>query len=226
MTDAVLRANVAPSFAGTEMAEKRVFAIVPVKALLEGKSRLSPIMNGSERQRLNAFLMRRTFDLVAAFPGIAQSIAVSADPEVAVEAEARGIIFVQDEACDLNAALAKATRTAIERGADAVVVLPVDLPLATSADLKRIIPDESDAGVCLIVPDRHRTGTNLLYASPPCDDLYRFGPGSFALHREAALAHGYRTLDADDPVLSLDIDEPEDYERWRHSPAALASQRG
>lgn len=207
------------------MAGKRVFAIVPVKPLLEGKSRLSPIMDSKERQQLNTFLMQRTFDLIAAFPGVSQSIAISADIEVAAEASARGMIFVEDEARELNAALAKATRSAIARGAQAIIVLPVDLPLATSADLKRIVAEHDNADICVIVPDRRRTGTNLLYVSPPCDDLYRFGPNSSALHREAAIARGFRTLDIEDPVLSLDIDEPEDYERWRHSPASNPSRR-
>lgn len=206
------------------MTEKNVFAIVPVKSLQEGKSRLSPILDAAERQRLNAFLMRRTFDLIAAFPGVSRSIVISADMAVAAEAQARGLSFVEDVECDLNAALARATRSAIEKGAEAVVVLPVDLPLATSADLKRLVPLGGPSKLCIIVPDRHRRGTNLLYAAPPSVDLYRFGPGSFDLHREAASAHGFQTVEVDDPVLSLDIDEPADYERWRRSPA-VASER-
>lgn len=204
------------------MTAKRVFAIVPVKPLQNGKSRLSPIMGVEERQRLNVFLMRRTFDLIAAFPGIMHSITVSSDAAVAAEAERRSITFVEDEALELNAALAKATRTAIAKGAEAIIVLPVDLPLATSTDLKRIMPRDRTAKLCVIVPDRYRSGTNLLYVSPPCDDVFRFGPGSFDLHREAAVARGFCTLEIDDPVLSLDIDKPEDFDRWRRSPMAVS----
>ena len=207
------------------MTKKNVFALVPVKSLKEGKSRLSPIMDAEERQRLNAFLMRRTFDLIAAFPGVSRSIVISADMAVAAEAQARGLSFVEDVERDLNAALAEATRSAIEKGAEAVIVLPVDLPLATSADLKRLAALGGPSKLCIIVPDRHRRGTNLLYVAPPSVDLYRFGPGSFDLHREAGSARGFQTVGVDDPALSLDIDEPADYERWRRSPA-VASPRG
>lgn len=204
------------------MAEKQVFAIIPVKSLRDGKSRLSPILDAEARERLNAFLMRRTFDLVAAFPGISHAIVISADAAVAAEADARGMTYVEDVDRDLNAALVRATGTAIAKGAEAVIVLPVDLPLATSADLKRIVPSDEDSKVCVIVPDRRRSGTNLLYVAPPCADLYRFGSGSFDLHREIASERGYRVVEIADPVLSLDIDEPADYERWRCSPAALS----
>jgi 2-phospho-L-lactate/phosphoenolpyruvate guanylyltransferase len=206
------------------MIDKRVFAIVPVKPLKDGKSRLAPILDCEERKGLNAFLMQHTFDLLAAFPGPSRSIVISADAAVAAEVEARGMSFVLDEDCELNAALAKATRAAGEKGAEAVIVLPVDLPLATSADLKRIASLAGPSRRCILVSDRHRSGTNLLYVSPPCADIYRFGPGSFALHAAAAAALGFQTVEIHDSALSLDIDEPADYERWRSSPAALAKR--
>lgn len=207
------------------MIEKRVFAIVPVKPLEEGKSRLAPILDCEERKSLNAFLMRRTFDLLAAFPGASRSIVISADATVAAEVEARGMSFLMDEDRELNAALAKATRAAAEKGAQAIIVLPVDLPLATSADLKRIASLSGPSKRCVIVCDRHRSGTNLLYVSPPCDEIYRFGPGSFALHATVAVARGFHTVKIEDSVLSLDIDEPADYERWQCSPGALSKKR-
>lgn len=203
------------------MTEKQVFAIIPIKSLEQGKSRLSSIMDAQERRQLNAFLMRRTFDLIAAFPGITHAIVTSADKAVAAEAEARGIAYVEDEERHLNAALARATRTAMAKGADAVIVLPVDLPLATSVDLRAIVTPNGPSKVCVIVPDHHRSGTNLLYLAPACEDIYRFGPGSFDRHREAAASRGFRTIEIDHPTLSLDIDQPADYERWRTSQAAI-----
>lgn len=203
------------------MTDKRVFAVVPVKPLQDGKSRLSPILDCEQRARLNAFLMRRTFDVLAAFPGASRSIVISADSVVAAEAKGRGMCFLNDEDCELNAALARATRTAAEKGAETVIVLPVDLPLATSADLKRVASIGGPSKRCVVVSDRHRTGTNLLCVSPPCADLYRFGPGSFDRHRAVAAGLGYHTVAIDDQALALDIDEPADYERWRYSPAAV-----
>ena len=196
------------------MNAKRVFAIVPVKPLDEGKSRLATIMSPDVRRRLNAFLMNRTFDLVTKFPGAPQVIVVSSGEDVKAEAHARGMITVQEDGRDLNTALASATRTAIEHGAEAVFVLPVDLPLATSADLERIAEYDDGKPLCVVVSDRHRSGTNLLYVSPPRDDLYRFGPGSFRRHCLAASERNFRVLQVDEEALSLDIDDPADFERW------------
>lgn len=202
---------------------RKVFVIVPVKPLDHGKSRLASIMTSDERKQLNSFLMRRTFDIITEFPGASHSITISSDKTVAAEARMRGIAFVEDEERELNAALARATRAAIAKGAEAIIVLPVDLPLATSEDLKGIVPPDGPSNVLIIVPDRHRSGTNLLYVAPACEDLYRFGPGSFERHREAAAARGFHSMAIDHPTLSLDIDEPLDYERWSFSAVSAPS---
>lgn len=205
------------------MTDKQVFVIVPVKPLEQGKSRLSPLLDAKERRRLNVFFMRRTFDLLAAFPGSSRSIVVSSDTGVRDEAQSRGITFVEDEDHDLNRALARATRSAIAKGAEAIIVLPVDLPLATSTDLRRIVPAEGSTKICVIAHDQHRAGTNLLYLEPPSEEIYRFGPDSFDRHRELAAASGYQIVEIHDPVLSLDVDEPSDYKRWLTSPAPVSN---
>jgi 2-phospho-L-lactate guanylyltransferase len=191
----------------------RIFAIVPVKPLDEGKSRLRAILTDEQRLELNSFLLQRTFEQVARFPGASQSIAVSRDEAVLAAAAARGLIPLQESGSDLNAALIDATSHAISRGATGVLVLPVDLPMLCAAAIRREI-EQCGSPICLIAPDRRRRGTNVLYLSPPQLDLYRFGPDSFQKHQAAAIAKGLPVAIIDDASFALDIDEPADYRLW------------
>lgn len=198
------------------MNAKRIFALVPVKSLAEGKSRLSPIMSPAVRLRFNTFLMNRTFDLVSRFPGVARSIVVSNCDAVQAQARARDMTALSEDSRDLNEALAGATRRAMSLGAEAVIVLPVDLPMASSADLEHIAAlDDGSGPFCAIVSDSHASGTNLLYVSPPRDDIYRFGPGSRERHGLAAAERNFKVLHVNNDALALDIDDPGDFERWR-----------
>ncbi len=208
------------------MNEKRIFALVPVKALAKGKSRLSPVMNPAVRIRFNTFLMNRTFDLVSRFPGVSRSIVISDCDVVQAEARARDLKALKEDSNDLNAALASATRRAMSLGAEAVIVLPVDLPMASSTDLEHIAAlDDGSGPCCMIVSDTHSSGTNLLYVSPPRDDIYRFGPASRERHGLAALERNFKVIHVDNDALALDIDDPRDFERWREAGGSFCANR-
>jgi 2-phospho-L-lactate guanylyltransferase len=190
-----------------------VFAIVPVKPLAEGKSRLSTILSADQRTELNIFLMDLTLERAAIFPGASRTIVVSRSKEVLTAAAARGMIPLLEETDDLNEALSSASRKAISLGATGVLILPVDLPLAGIAAIRHHI-ERSIRPVCVIAPDRHRSGTNLLYLSPVRDDLYRFGPDSFHKHQLEAQQRALQVVVVEDDSLAIDIDETTDYRLW------------
>lgn len=194
---------------------ERVFAIIPVKPVEEGKSRLSSILGPVERTRMNALFVKRTLERAAIFPGASRSIVVSRSGAALADATARGMIAVVEEEPDLNAALSSATRRAISLGASGVFVLPVDLPLAGTEALRRIVESCHADRTCVLVPDRHGRGTNMLYLSPAVDDIYRFGEDSFRRHQAAAVERHFQVRLVDDADLSFDIDEPDDYRLWQ-----------
>jgi 2-phospho-L-lactate guanylyltransferase len=195
-----------------------VFAIVPVKPLDQGKSRLRAILDDHQRLALNTRLMKRTFDLAASFPGPEHTIVVSRSECVRSAARRWGFVSVLETGNDLNTALATATSEAIMRGATGVFVLPVDLPLARSAMIEDIV-ERGCGQVCVLIPDRHGTGTNFMVLSPPRCDVYRFGLDSFRLHRIAAAEKGLRTIVLRHDALAMDVDDGADY-RWWQSVAA------
>ncbi len=187
-------------------------AIIPVKSLREGKGRLSTVLDEAERAALNAELLDRMLAVTGAFPGAARTIVVSPDRDVLRRAEAAGAEALADVAPGLNAALAGAARHAAERGADGILIVPVDLPLAAPEDLLAMV---GRGGGVTIAPDRRGIGTNALFVAPACALPFRFGGDSLRAHLEAARAAGLTTEIATLANLAFDIDTPDDYREWR-----------
>jgi 2-phospho-L-lactate/phosphoenolpyruvate guanylyltransferase len=193
---------------------QRPFAIIPVKPLVTGKSRLAGALSPHQRLALNRFLFDRTLATAAEYPGASHTIVVSRSDEVLAAACARGMVAVREETSgDLNAALAAATEVAISLGSTGLFILPVDLPLARP-DRLRAIAEEASAPILVLVPDRHGSGTNLLYQAPVRLRRYRFGPHSIHRHRDSGAVAGLRVLVRYDASLALDIDEPDDLVHW------------
>jgi 2-phospho-L-lactate guanylyltransferase len=192
-----------------------IFAIVPVKPLAEGKSRLVGALSDRDRLALNRFLFDRTLATATEYPGAARTIVVSRSEELLETARARRMVAVRESAgADLNAALATATESALALDAGGVFVLPVDLPLAGPERLRAIIEEQSGP-ILVLVPDRHGSGTNLLYQAPVRLRAYRFGPRSLDRHRECAAMAGMRVRIRRDAALALDIDALDDLTQWR-----------
>jgi 2-phospho-L-lactate guanylyltransferase len=72
-----------------------------------------------------------------------------------------------------------------------------------------------EAPGCVLAPDRHGAGTNVLGLRPARTDLFRFGERSLEAHRRAAEEAGLVVRLRADPAIALDLDTPEDYRRWR-----------
>ena len=205
-----------------------IFAILPVRSLAEGKSRLSPVLDAGERARLNERLLEHTLDFLAVCPGAASTLVASGSAEVLDRARWRGMTAVADPpGGGLNEAVAAATVVASARGAQGVFVLPVDLPLATADGLRDLLAQASSTPICLLVPDRRGAGTNLIYQSPIRLTSYAFGEGSFERHRLAAQAAGLKVVVRREPSFGLDLDLPADYTLWRQltNAAPLAAEQ-
>jgi 2-phospho-L-lactate guanylyltransferase len=196
------------------MSVRPIFAIIPVKPLAAGKSRLIGALSDRDRLALNRFLFDRTLATAAEYPGATRTIVVSRSEELLEAARSQGMVAVRESAeADLNAALATATESALALDAGGVFVLPVDLPLAAPERL-RVTIEEQSGSVLVLVPDRHGSGTNLLYQAPVRLPAYRFGPRSLDRHRESGAMAGLRVRIRRDAALALDIDAMDDLTQW------------
>jgi 2-phospho-L-lactate guanylyltransferase len=96
-------------------------------------------------------------------------------------------------------------------GADAIVVLPIDLPRVSPEAIAGLLAPlrDRDRPLVVIVPDRHRRGTNALLLAPPDAIEFGFGGDSRAAHAACADEAGARLVELDGP-LTLDLDTPDD----------------
>ncbi len=190
-----------------------LWAIVPVKPLDEGKSRLAGILTASHRKALVRSMLENTLEALAAAEVVHRSLVVSRDPAGLELALRRGSEALQEDCLpELNASLEFASRFAAERGASMTLALPADLPLVTARDIQALVKCARVEPCVVIAPDRHTEGTNALLTRPPGVIQYRFGTGSFNVHCQEATQTGIRLHVCERPGFELDIDLPEDLE--------------
>lgn len=197
-----------------------LWAIVPVKPLRRGKSRLAGILTEEERTTLNYSMLGHTLEILSAVPEIDQTLVVSRDPAaLALAREYHARTVLEDGSPHLNTALKRATVVAQVYATQGVLVLPADLPLLNVQDLQKVISLAKKPPVMVIVPDRRQDGTNALLICPAGIIEYSFGPGSFQRHCERARKYGIHLEVCDLPSLALDLDLPEDLDLLRQMEA-------
>jgi 2-phospho-L-lactate guanylyltransferase len=190
-----------------------LWAIVPVKPLRRGKSRLSGILTEDERADLNRTLLQHTLETLTNLKEVEEVLVVSRDPQVLTIARNYGARTVREDGQpDLNTALRRATVIAQVYATRGVLVLPADLPLISRADAVALVERASDPPVVVIAPDRHQKGTNALLISPAGLIEYDFGENSFQRHCNLVKKAGARLEVVNLPSLGLDLDSPEDLE--------------
>lgn len=188
-----------------------LWAIVPVKPLGRGKSRLASVLSQQERADLNRHLLAHTVDTLRELPEIEQVLVVSRDPAALALARDHGARTVQENgAPHLNVALARATILAKNYITRGILIVPADLPLITPEDVRAMLDRAKYPPVVVVAPDRHRQGTNALLVCPAGLIEYEFGPGSFQRHCALARHAGARLEICELPSLALDVDFPED----------------
>jgi 2-phospho-L-lactate guanylyltransferase len=190
-----------------------LWAIVPVKPLRRGKSRLAEVLNPDERTALNKRLLTHTIETLSKISEIEQVLVISRDQAALSIARDHGARTVQENgAPKLNTALTRATVVAKNYATRGVLIIPADLPLLTPEDIHTMIDKGKDSPVVVVAPDHRREGTNALLISPVGLIEYEFGPGSFQRHCELALSVGAQLEICELPSLALDMDLPEDLE--------------
>lgn len=188
-----------------------LWAVVPVKPLRRGKSRLAGVLSEEERVTLNRKLLERTINTLVEMPEMEQVLVISRDPEALALARYKGARTVlEDGAPHLNVALTRATMVATTYGARSILILPADLPNLRHEDICQMIEAAQGPPVVVIAPDHQKEGTNGLLVNPAGLIQYDFGPGSFERHVEQAKANGARVKVLELPSLAHDVDLPED----------------
>lgn len=190
-----------------------LWAIIPVKPLRRGKSRLAGVLTDDDREMLNLSLIGHTLQVVKQVDGIEHILVVSSDTAVLALAREQGARTVmEDGKPGLNTALHRATMVAQMYSAQGVLILPSDIPLLVPEDLEEMIRQAQNPPVVVIAPDRRREGTNALLLNPTGLISYQFGENSFNNHCAQAKKFNLNLKIVSSDSLGLDLDFPEDLE--------------
>lgn len=216
------------------------WAIIPVKPLRYGKSRLSHILTPDERAELTTRMLNRTLHTLDGVPGVFRTLVISRDTAALKLARKHGAYtYGEGDKQDLNLALTRAAHIAAAQEASGVLILPADLPLITPEDVEMMLagaalgpsftrratkpgPDNGAAygngsfnyqlaRSVTICPDTIEDGTNALYVNPPVGFEFSYGEGSFTRHLKEAKRLGMPVRVVHAPGLKFDLDTEEDW---------------
>lgn len=188
-----------------------LWAIVPVKPLRRGKSRLAKVISAEERADLNQYLLEHTIQVLSTIDEIEHILVISRDTEALALARDLGARTVQEYGSPgLNTALSRAVEIAKTYETCGILIIPADLPRLNADDLKKILVHRKQPPVVAIAPDRKKEGTNALLVCPPDLIEFKYGPGSFEKHCQEAREADIRLEICDLQSLELDLDDPED----------------
>ena len=191
-------------------------AIVPVKSLAQAKSRLAGTLTPNERRALMIEMLGRVVRVLRhpATP-VTTTWLVSADPVALRLATSWGAQPLHEDASDLNSALTQARSCAFAHGAEAILVVPGDVPLITPADVAALAALLAHDTAVALAPDAAGHGTNALGLRRTAAIPFRFGPTSAAQHLAEAVARNLRIRWYHSPTLALDVDDPASLAQYR-----------
>ncbi|NJN18306.1 MAG: 2-phospho-L-lactate guanylyltransferase [Oscillochloris sp.] len=189
----------------------RLHAVVPVKDLASAKSRLAGTLSPDSRRSLMRLMLGRVLTTLTACSGVDRELAavwvVSRDVEVLAVAANMGARPIRETGGGLNPALDQARKTIRAAQADAMLILPADVPLVHCDDVRGLRSALIGGADIVIAPDAAESGTNALGLWLSAALPFQFGQASFARHRALAawnelIVEVYRS-----PTLALDVDD-------------------
>lgn len=203
---------------------KQLWAILPVKPFGEGKSRLAERLHAAERGALSKELMTKVIQTVQEANACAEILVISRDASVLGYAKSVACLPLLEKPAlpnqdSLNAALRQAADEAVANGANAILILPADLPLINPQDIVSLAKAGQRGPRVVIAPSTDK-GTNALLLNPPDAIDFAFGLRSFERHRKLAEENNVPLHIIHSNTLAFDVDRPADLDALaRFAPA-------
>jgi 2-phospho-L-lactate guanylyltransferase len=190
----------------------RGILLIPVKDLSNAKQRLAGALAQARRSQLAEAML---LDVLTASGGVRSRVdiaLVTGDDRAMQMAREFGALIIEDIRNESeSAAIEVATAWSEARGYDTTIVIPGDVPLATSEELHRVLDVAPEEGA-VFVPAYDRRGSNCILRRPASIIPLRFGNDSFLPHCEAMQRTGKPLVILELPGIGLDIDNPHELE--------------
>ncbi len=188
-----------------------LWAVLPVKPLKIGKSRLHSSLSEPEVVNLNKKLFESTYERLQNCTLIDRILVISKDPEILERtAGLGGVGLLENEQSSLNMAVLQAQTYIQENETGEVLIIPVDLPQMETKNLYELIRLGRDTKSVVIVPDLHQMGTNAIFLSKAMLIEPKFGRQSFQKHSKQALNNCAQLIVWLNKNIQSDLDTPQD----------------
>jgi len=187
-----------------------MWVVVPVKRFSNAKTRLADILSPAERESLAQVMLNDVLRAISESRLISGILVVSTELRARYAVERVGGLFLRDEEIGVSQAITRASDWLKSHGQRSFMMLPGDIPLASSGEIDLLIGKHSGTVGVTLAPDRRQEGTNGLIVSPTDVIPFCFGSGSFVKHADAARNAGVEPQIIRSDGLSLDIDSPVD----------------
>jgi 2-phospho-L-lactate/phosphoenolpyruvate guanylyltransferase len=198
--------------------------LIPVKNLGFAKQRLAAVLDQASRTELAQAMLRDVVEAVSAVRNRPPCALVTSDPFALELAHRYELEVIADPArFSETEAIEMATNVCVARRIESTLVIPADIPLIRSSELKQILSNAPQEG-SLLVPAADGRGTNAAFRCPANLFPLRFGNDSFKPHLAAARATGKPCTVLTLPGIGLDVDNPLDLEHLLSSPGQTLSQ--
>jgi len=203
------------------------FALVPVKALAWGKSRLSALLSEDARKAVSRAMLTDVLTCLQRSSSVEKIAVVSSDDALLSLAQEFGAYTIPEgQPRGLSDAIAFGSDFCVQHGATALLVLLADLPLVEPEDVNLLFQQATEIGQGVILATcKEREGTNALLRVPPLVLPPCFGGPSLEWHREAAERVGAQFRVVEMPRLAFDIDSVEDLQQLLSRPSNTETYR-
>lgn len=190
--------------------------LVPLKDLVQAKTRLAGLLRPSERRSLAQAMLQDVLQVLTSHPQLGRITLVSDDPSSPLLAQHFGLAHIRESELGcrgLNAVVAAASARLLADSTEPLLVMHADLPLLGARDISAVLAAREDIRGLVLGCDRAGSGTNLLAFDRHSLPRFCFGTDSCAAHLAAARADGIATRVVRRPGIALDVDEPGDLAR-------------
>ena len=201
-----------------------VFVAIPVKTLMDSKTRLLNVLKPEECQSLTLAMLEDVLKVLKQSSAVNRIAVISSDIKVQEFTINSGVIHILEKKRGLNQAVDQAIHWCLQKEAESILILPADIPLIKPSDVEEMIVLGSDDVSITIAPSQ-RGGTSALLLRPPNLIQTCFGPNSFKRHLVRALKKKIRIKVYHSKSLAMDIDFPEDLENLVETDAQTMSHQ-
>lgn len=198
-----------------------VAALVPVKALDAGKSRLVASLSRAQIERLTLAMLEDVIGCLSQVGPIDHVAIVTPDSRVGERATELGALALVRNDPGLNPSLDAASGELARTGADTLLVLLGDVAAVLPEDVEALfVALRGLGGEGVVLAPSRDGGTSALLRAPWNAIPNRFGKNSAAAHREAALDAGLPYSELPSDSLAIDLDRVEDAQTLARAPAS------